>query len=728
MRTTLLSLLLTLVIAPASRAALNFPTPPQQHAPWQPDASVPTNLTSAVNTLFDQGFPDPRGCDYHQIEVLVSDVWGSKSIVKTTGWLLPNTSSSDTNRYAICWNGLIYPIVNNLGPADLHTDLATNSYVKRGSFQGAAGANQTVLLKSALSTRVLLLLRLGETETALKLWTPDPQDWLMNQNKGKEEDPYRELAGDWAWALFDHVIAAHMRGDESLALATAQVLAVTQTNIEIEAARRGFRRPITYDTPPGGQTNWFYFTFLNQFPLLHADLERREHEGPHISILQTGLDKVTNQSERITALIHDLDLASARQWGQPGGVNIAEDRTVSALIQEGDAAVEPLIDCLEKDDRLTRSVSFGRDFHRDRHVITVKSAAMSALQTILQSGFRDASDVRTYWAKYKNLSLYERFFAILKDDNASARWGEASANIVGSQNLWVYSSSSSRFHQTPGNTTVRLDGESLRDKSNPSVTELMVRRATEIPESNPDGYDLNAACDMVLRLNLWDPPAAPPVAEKMVKRLCDVLKYSDAQNSWPRQRQATYIAKLSMVSARSGNPHAFDDYAAWLTTITPDQMESYLGDALEPLQQFPTNQVLQAAAETMFSDTNSPWSQLPWKRAGLFNPLESDLPAVPAFRHLLARELEKTNSIGWIAYQQANQVSFALTNLSSGGRLTVFPANDCPAIGTKTDLRSCDWIAWNLSNNKYIPFFNPFAPIEKRNAAILSAKELLQKD
>ncbi|MCC6823395.1 MAG: hypothetical protein IT579_21905, partial [Verrucomicrobia subdivision 3 bacterium] len=128
-----------LVAAQAAGQSFRLPPPPQQHAHWTSPANVPTNLLSALTTLFEQGFPDPRGCEYREIEVTVSGLWGAgeslwrgggaeperKPLARATrGWVLPETSDQ-TQRFAICWNGLIYP-TTNIGPAvDLHAE-ATN--------------------------------------------------------------------------------------------------------------------------------------------------------------------------------------------------------------------------------------------------------------------------------------------------------------------------------------------------------------------------------------------------------------------------------------------------------------------------------------------------------------------------------------------------------------------------------------------------------------------------
>ena len=127
------SFLLSLTTACSCLAESKLPEPPQQHQPWHADASIPTNIASAAETLFAQGFPDPRGCEYREIEVEVSGVWDGKNpIVKTRGWVLPKKSG--TNQFAICWNGLIYPVAKISAPAGLHAE--TTNAVSPGRFGG----------------------------------------------------------------------------------------------------------------------------------------------------------------------------------------------------------------------------------------------------------------------------------------------------------------------------------------------------------------------------------------------------------------------------------------------------------------------------------------------------------------------------------------------------------------------------------------------------------------
>ena len=359
-----------------------LPVPPRQNAPWTPPKSdLPTNYVSATARLFAQGMADPRGCEYRVIEVGTGNVWsGDGGIVETHGWVLPGGGAQ---KFAVAWNGLVYPVVSVGTNADLEADMAMMETNRFERWYSAIPEGTFVSQNSPLSIKGCFLLRLGRAELAEHFWLAQERGIRNSQNQmqrrmleqnpsmtnGKvsastneikisQVDPYLTWVTDWAWAMFDRTTCAHARGDEKLALLTARQLAATQPQIETECAKRGLKRQAYWESSRQGQLQP-YLTFLGPLPELLADLERRDLEGSHISLITEGITNVTDQTERITRLIRDLDLVGARQWSQPGGVDTAGEPTVKALIHEGDAAVGPLLDCLEQDKRLTRSVSFG---------------------------------------------------------------------------------------------------------------------------------------------------------------------------------------------------------------------------------------------------------------------------------------------------------------------------------------------------------------------------------
>ena len=185
-------------------------------------------------------------------------------------------------------------------------------------------------------------------------------------------------------------------------------------------------------------------------PELRADQLRRCRENRQPLTQRGWKTKYPDGATRIAALIRELDQVAARQQGQPGGVDLADDPIVAALISEGEPAVKPLLDCMENDKRLTRSVHFGRDFSGYRSIIGVREAAYVAISAILQKSFFEpgstADDlssqpiaertamvrqIRAYWSRFKKVPLVERWFAVLADDNATPEeWLDAAQQIT----------------------------------------------------------------------------------------------------------------------------------------------------------------------------------------------------------------------------------------------------------------------------------------------------------
>ena len=187
---------------------LPLPDPPEQRTPWRAPHEVPTNLLSAAQALFEQGFADPRGCEYREIEVEVSGVWGGKVLAaRTRGWVLPGKGDQE-KQFAICWNGLIYPVRDVGDSADLHAEVAGLKPPGPRRFNDAVGEVLSVFSSNALSSRVLLLLRCGEAGTTMRVFAPTERlalEWRARTGKRGSDagvtnayDPYLQFASDWA--------------------------------------------------------------------------------------------------------------------------------------------------------------------------------------------------------------------------------------------------------------------------------------------------------------------------------------------------------------------------------------------------------------------------------------------------------------------------------------------------------------------------------------------------
>ena len=384
------TLWLALVLAhpspgPAEEPAL--PTPPRQAEAWTPPPSrLPRFLVKATATLFDQGLADPRGCDYRQIWIEVGNGQGGEPReVAATGWVLP--TADGVARHAVAWNGLVYPLSGSAGPADLEADIRAlpvarvepRAFDVRRGRMGGFGDNgwsdeaSSLSVASAGPLRACLLLRLGRADLAEASWAanhPLPEGERPKLDLTSYGVSYLSLAADLARPRSTRAVNAHLRGDDPLALADARVLVALNAAVEATASAMGFERPAD---PSGSGRAAPYLDFLGQAPRLLADQERRAREraNPPPPPPPTG----EGAPARIAGLIRDLDQVAVSPQFQPGGLNLVASPIVGALVAEGDAAVDPLLEVLRSDARLTRSGG--------PTVLGVEHAAFSALTKII---------------------------------------------------------------------------------------------------------------------------------------------------------------------------------------------------------------------------------------------------------------------------------------------------------------------------------------------------------
>ena len=344
-----------------------------------------------------------------------------------------------------------------------------------------------------------------------------------------------------------------------------------------------------------------------------------------------------DQKARITALIADLDQVAARQFGQPGGVSLGESPVVKALVEVGDDAVGPLLEDLEHDVRLTRSVHFHRDFFRSRTIMGAHEAAYTALSGILKTPFFGAAStgdnlsarglqgrkevadrIRAYWETNRGVPLVERWYRTLADDLAApSEWLQAAGNIVQHENVSVIPGStaftSAVTTPLPPGARPRLRGEALRAKQDPSVAELMARRVNEIDPGGPldanstEQFKVGSANQMAAMLAEWDVKAALPVLKARVERCARVVQ-AGQENGTRFHGMEAGIASLTNLRTKAGDPEALNDYAGWIRTVTPGHFDFAPIAMFEPLWRNPDHPAVIAAAAALFEDPKSPWN------------------------------------------------------------------------------------------------------------------------
>jgi len=704
-----------------------LPVPPQQHVPWTPpDTMLPEEWISTTETLFTQGLPDPRGCEYTAIEIGTGNCWsGDSGVISVHGWLLPGDGPQ---RFAVCWNGLVYPVVTITGKADLAADVRILAAATPQG-QGALPEGYVLSQERLLPLKVCLLLRLGEVPAAETLWNK-VKDQITDSSRGQKlQDPYLTLASDWAWAMFDRGVCAHMRGDDRLSVCDFLTLDTIGKTIEGEAAAKGFERPMVDGERVADAA---YLQFLKQLPQFLSDEERRVKNPRAEPFNLTAVSAEKDRLKRIAMLIDGLDKVDERQNGQPGGVMLAWNRVIKALAAEGEAAVEPLIDCLEKDDRLTRSVSFGRDFFRGRNYVTVRGAAYAALTEILrtrefgqtvtnESAGQMAARLRAYWDKVKGVPLEERWYNTLADDHATPKqWMEAAGFIVQQTNIQgipgagYWTSTSLKPGETPP-----MRGEPLRGKTNPSVSELLARRIPQMAKmGGQEPFHMSDVTVTALNMAKWELPAALPILREMIA-FCRATREYDGI-------MAAAIGRLTVACLRGNDAEAAADYAKWLLDSKPTGLSGNAGAALEPLWRNPDDQTLTSAADKLFNDPVSAWSNLLVSDSPLFSfskLMNTPLLGVAGFRRHVLAKLDDRTTVGKLNYDSKSSAQIMMTYGTSYG----FNIDKDHEAIVDQPMRVCDMYAWKLADAPGMPEFKPEWPEAERDRAIAAAIERLRQ-
>ena len=657
-----------------------YPTPPRQTAPWTPKSSP---LALVATKLFDHGLGDPRGCTYREIEIVLGDVWsGGGEAKKTHGFVFANDA------WAVAWNGLVYR-VKSVGPAaDFRADMKPilDTDTAKDHFPTTA-EEFFVSEKSLTAIKAMLLLRLGEDDLAKRIWEA--------ANVREDQDALQVTAGDWLWSLYDRGVNAHMRGDSELVIESWRKLP------ELAALGK--------------------FDFLADVDDLLADERRRASVRAPVmdDVAIAWLGKLP-QNERIAKLVASLDQVAARQWGQPGGVALGEDRIVKALIAEGEAAVEPLIDAFENDTRRTKSVQFWRDFARHRSVIAVYEAAYVALSGVLDASFFEAvstgdhltargvqgrrevgKKIREHWAKWKGVPQEERLYRELADDAGTPdAWITAAMKIVQPTNVQVMPTSniSHTTWQTPlpPGQKPSLRGEPLRSKTSPSVSALFAKRLASMG-------DVRHACAMASAFADWDGAAALPHLANLERST--IAAYASSSE---KHVSGVCIATLTNARASASDATGLAEYGAWIAKASPHDVDYDLERWLAPMIAHPTSPAIVTAANAMFR-APSPW--VPFASTEI---LRLDLWKLDAFRTHVVAELADKKKMGTIEVQ-ANGAQVKTSGVTWGQGIDAHDPLK-PPDGTVMDLRVCDQYASALEGG---PAFKIYWPQAERDRALV---------
>ena len=739
------------------------PAPPRQKEPWTPPkTSSPRTVVTATETLFAQGLPDPRGCEYRAVEL-----GGSAWFIATHAWVLP-AAAPGSPRFAVAWDGLVYPVLELGAAADVTADALAairaddalrareDARIKelnggQGSYRryswGAREGRESAAHNTVLPLKVCYLLRLGEGELARRMWAT----WVagLDERTGDDDvlraDPYPIMAGDWTWSLFARGFSAHVRGDDRLALLTLRDLVPIQRATFRAVQERGLQR---FVDQPDGTKRAVYLEAPAQLDALLADQERRAREPRRGKLSLEGLDK----AGRIAALIRELDEPHFEMLAE-GRVTLGRLRETAiarALIAEGEDAVEPLLEVVERDDRLSRNdLTSARYYHvRSRYVAPVHWIASDALSAILGTETFDragvgngpdtstpagrrqhAEDIRAYWNKFRGVRQAERWYRTLADDTATAeQWLEAASRVVEPAGAKPLGYRRPPELKRPPGREPRLTGAGLRGKAGPSVAELMARRADDLAEGGLEGERaaVAKASEMALYLSRWDERAALPTLRIVFLRLRAALTLGGddvGHSALPH-----LLARVTLARDRGGDRKALDDYADWLRATPRETIEADVAAPFEVLWRRPDHPTIVRLADWLFNDDRSPWvaplHRLGYHETGL---VETPLLAVAGFRRRVLAVLEDRSPAGTVTVTQRGGLILKREGgwTSHTGDVSLDPL--APKSGDPVEFRVCDYYAWGLSHLEGAPRYEVYWPPDRRDEALPAVVAFLQR-
>ncbi len=715
-----------------------------------PKTTVAKELVDTGQFLLKHGFGDPRGGKLGLATVSLSGSWSQQAQdVQVLGWI----KDDGTKKTIVDMAGITFPVksvvelfktedaVNNALKLEESGKVHYTGPINRlmPFFVGGTGSDDTKFHELLSDQAVIELLIHGDTGLAEKLFAkrshPEYEGNKPVQKPGIDKYTEYSLLNSFLSAYWIAAVNAHMRGDDDLAYLMGKTLADNADDYEKFGATLQTGRVFMPDENTGKKT---MFAFILPADQLAKDAKRRIKEGPK-TVDMASLDKLSSK-DRVAKLIEWLDQVSARQWGQPGGVNLADDKIVQALIKEGNAAGDALLDCMEKDTRLTRSVSFGRDFFPGRNLLTVKSAAFAAFCGITQIDAYGpnmrrqptVADLREMWAKNKNLIPAERWFNVLKDDKSShqqwvaaAAWLTEPKDVVHSGGGWVTVPKTN--NGKPISPAKFTDLPAAKKTELPDVLEarsrLIEKQNTE--QSSLKLYEHEMALDIAVALFSVDKKRTIPLLSELVQ-----LAVNDPINNHGggiAYNMGNAVVRACGCLIEANQPNAEKVYVQFIKSQEADTFGN--ARSLIPLMKMDpakadayVKDILTAKGSTHNVEENIAKGKLFHVRS----LMESPMLLYPSFRNILIGLLSRKEVVGKVEIREDSK---SVSVRGSSGWQTGAPVPDPAELAgaSKAECRLGDFFAMQLSNRKGAPQFGVYWPDSRKDAAIKDLKIYLNE-
>ena len=675
-------------------------TPAPLAAPNEP--TLPKSFVDAASFLLAHGLADPRGGHL---------VTGTTNDGKHLGWLVP--AKDGRPEYLAGIDGLARYDIRDSKPAG-PTDLVREAAFGPDKDYFVGSVNRPLLIGA-------MALVHGDNGVAGAIW-----------REHQLKSPFYRLASAYVFYRNRRAGQAAAAGDYATTESDADSLAKNQVALEAEAKRH----PDPTDDevhPRDALGEPIYFVLLAGARGLAEDAHKHRTQGDPDQTLFAQVDKLP-QNERIAKLIDALAQVQPQGGSTPEEPMFLDNRVLGALAKESPAAIEPLLDAYEHDLRVTPYSIRSQVVGRPSANITVHTLIWRVLQMTQMFPMVGTHGVppsieqlRAQWNQIHGLTPPEVWVHTLTDDHVDTQaWAAAATLIVdrvGTNRAgWSYTVPNAE----PGHP-LPMQGEILRSRRNPSVSDLMTRRAADLTHwttgNSGHWFEVGDALKIALNLITWDRAAALPALQVSSRA---ILTGGGFPGAGPPYVQA-FVPQLSdVVEARVklGDKSALNEFAQWVPTNT--DIHSVFGSEgrmFKPLVEFRNEASMQAAAKKLFSDPTSPWNQKSMART-MPQLVTTPLLEVPVFFDSVVAALADKTVTG-TASRDGNQFR------SPTGGYYIGDHPDLPPGAPKEEsfeFRECDGVAYALSHLEGAPKFEAYWPTPRRDLAIGQISAYIRKN
>ena len=684
-----------------------FPLPPGINKPWSANFDDDFKIwLKPVSIFFDRIGADPRGLEYREVELQMGSIWsGDAGTHKTHAWVYK--SPSDTAQvYALTWNAQVYPALWVGDLQDLNADAQLPDTVYNSLNPDITEEKYSVDYRSVLSpVKIAMLLRLGMIKPAQALQKKYTA-WHQIEN-----DIGHDILNRWMGDTYERGIMAHMRADDATALHCFSYLdEVLKWVNSDESLAPGLKGDLEY---------------MSDVPELYADQLRRKADP--FPFHCTDFTDTSDEHSRKISMIRALENIDGKMMGQPGGVMFSWLPDVTTIKKEGPAVVDFLIDCMETDKRLTRTIYFWRDFVPSRDVFSVAQVAEIIIEDLLEINYNDIlptekevcenEDIqcrarvwRKYWQQNRNLPLAALRFNELNDDNQKPEvWSDAAEYLtVTGGKPWSYTQLTPHHVIDPeARDTLIFNGDRLAPEMAAEITPLFRKRIQgllQLAENEESCYHafvhLRDAQYLLKYFARWDLMAA----KEDMRAGADLLYklYSGCPDISENHYFVLLVNEFVILSHECGNEETFQNYAAFMKSLPPSIFsEDYTTMSLSPLTHYSNAAEIRSLTDWLFSDSLSPvlgyFASNPERSVRLFKEYDGlpihGLMLYKSFRDWTIELLRNKMVISSADYEPdgSYHIRGGAYVSQSGTATNLSP--DYPKTETHRELRICDYVA-----------------------------------